>query len=213
MNYDGDHVQCHLCGRWLRMVGGHHLLSAHDITLDRYREMFQLHKTVSTAAPHTSERKRATMLEQISSGQRDQSVLINPSPPTIGRWRSLASLHPQLLSEWHPSHNADIDPAQIGPHSTRNVWWRCPRCSHEWLASPHHRIHHGAGCPACGRQRSIVATIARNRAPDPTRANTGDRPPRPARRIAPDREPASGPILGRGRLRADRVVALQQHGV
>lgn len=85
MNYDGDRVQCHLCGRWLKMVGGVHLLSAHDLTLDEYRDMFQLHKNVSPAAPQTSERKRSTMLAQISSGQRDQSVLVNPSAPTVGR--------------------------------------------------------------------------------------------------------------------------------
>jgi hypothetical protein len=33
MRYDGDRVQCHLCGRWLKMVGGSHLIAASE----RYR--------------------------------------------------------------------------------------------------------------------------------------------------------------------------------
>jgi hypothetical protein len=33
MRYDGDRVQCHLCGRWLMMVGGSHLIAASE----RYR--------------------------------------------------------------------------------------------------------------------------------------------------------------------------------
>src|ERR1700680_3105146 len=39
MRYDGDRVQCHLCGRWLKMVGGSHLVSAHGIAIGEYREM------------------------------------------------------------------------------------------------------------------------------------------------------------------------------
>lgn len=49
MRYDGDHVQCHLCGRWLKMVGGSHLVNAHGITLEEYREMFRLYESASTA--------------------------------------------------------------------------------------------------------------------------------------------------------------------
>lgn len=33
MRSDGERMQCHLCGRWYRMVGGSHLLSASE----RYR--------------------------------------------------------------------------------------------------------------------------------------------------------------------------------
>jgi predicted transcriptional regulator len=72
--YDGDRVQCHLCGRRLKMVGGSHLIAAHGITVAAYREMFHLHGNDSTVAPETSERKRCAMVAQIASGERDQSV-------------------------------------------------------------------------------------------------------------------------------------------
>jgi len=51
MLYDGDRVCCHLCGRWLKMVGGQHLIAAHDLTLEQYREMFRLLASATTAAP------------------------------------------------------------------------------------------------------------------------------------------------------------------
>jgi DNA-directed RNA polymerase subunit RPC12/RpoP len=163
MLYDGDRVRCHLCGRSLKMVGGSHLLAAHDMTLEQYREMFRLFGTVTTAAPETSERKRRTMLEQIASGERDQSVLGPPSPPTVGRWRSLAVLRPGLMREWHPTRNGELDPYKIGQHTHRKAWWCCSECGHEWQTSPNERTSAGKGCPACGRRRSIAATVERNR--------------------------------------------------
>jgi hypothetical protein len=163
MLYDGDRVCCHLFGRWLKMVGGQHLIAAHDLTLEQYREMFCLLGNVTTAAPETSERKRRSMLEQIARGERDQSVLGRPSPPTVGRWRSLAVLRPELMGEWHPTRNGELDPYRIGQRTHRKVWWRCSECSYEWQVSPNERTSAGRGCPACGRRRSIAATVDRNR--------------------------------------------------
>lgn len=160
---DGDRVRCHLCGRWLKMVGGQHLIAAHEMTLEQYREMFCLLGNVSTAAPETSQRKRSTMLEQIAIRERDQSVLGPPSPPTVGRWRSLAVLRPDLMDEWHPTRNGELDPHRLGQHTHRKVWWRCRECGHEWQTSPNQRTSAGRGCPACGLRRPIAATVQRNR--------------------------------------------------
>ena len=163
MRYDGDRVQCHLCGRWFKMVGGNHTISAHDMTVAEYRELFRLNGNVSTVAPETAERKRETMLAQIASGERDQSVLGRPAPPTVPKWRSLMVLHPQLMDEWHPTRNRDLDPYNVGQCSRSKIWWRCRECGHEWQATPHDRAHSGRGCPACARRRRIAATIERNR--------------------------------------------------
>jgi Probable Zinc-ribbon domain/ROS/MUCR transcriptional regulator protein len=145
------------------MVGGSHLIAAHGITVAEYREMFHLHANDSTVAPETSERKRRTMLAQIARGERDQSALGPPSPPTVQRWRSLAVLHPELMAEWHPVRNHDLDPYKIGQYSRLKVWWRCRTCGHEWQATPHDRAYSGRGCPACARRRRIATTIERNR--------------------------------------------------
>ncbi len=145
------------------MVGGSHLIAKHGITVAEYRELFRLHGNMSTVAPETGERKRRTMLDQIASGERDQSVLGVPSPPTVQRWRSLAVLHPELMDEWHPNRNGDLDPERVGQYSRLKIWWRCRDCVHEWQATAHDRAFSGRGCPARGRRRSIAATIERNR--------------------------------------------------
>ena len=163
MRYDGDRVQCHLCGRWLKMVGGSHLIAAHGITVAEYREMFRLHGNDSTVAPEVSERKRRAMVAQIASGERDQSVLGKSPPATVQRWRSLAALHPELMAEWHRTRNNEIDPYKVGQYSRLKIWWRCRQCGHDWQATPHERTFAGSGCPACVRRRRIAATIERNR--------------------------------------------------
>jgi hypothetical protein len=70
MRSDGERVQCHLCARWFKRVGGSHLLAAHGWTTAEYREAFRLNVTTSTVGPVTRERMRETMLEQIDRGER-----------------------------------------------------------------------------------------------------------------------------------------------
>ena len=170
MRYAGDRAQCHLCGRWLKQVGGIHTRAAHDMTAAEYRELFHLPRVVSTAAPDTSARKRVTMLEQIATGQRvqpydrDPAERVPPAPPTVPRWRSLAALRPDLAAELHPTRNDGLDPCALGPHATAEVWWRGPDCGHEWRMSPKLRSR-GRGCPICGRQRTIAASMARSQLP------------------------------------------------
>jgi hypothetical protein len=164
LRYSGERVRCHLCGRWLKMVGGSHLMTAHGITTGEYREMFRLPVGASTAAPFTSELKRDTMLEQIASGDRAQPTSGAAVPPTILRWQSLGVRQPDLLREWDSEANAKLDPYGIGPHAKAKVWWRCEECGHRWQQSPKQRSQ-GRGCPACGKRRSIAATIERNGQP------------------------------------------------
>src|ERR1700733_1032413 len=100
MRSDGERMQCHLCGRWYRMVGGNHLLSAHGWTTAEYRDAFLLNLTTSTVGPATRELKRGTMLEQIASGTRGYP-LPTGGPPTPAIWRPLAAVHPPPGPAWH----------------------------------------------------------------------------------------------------------------
>jgi hypothetical protein len=64
----------------------------------------------------------------------------------------LADAAPELLKEWHPSRNLDLEPRSISAGSTRKVWWVCS-CGREWSATVGSRVA-GAGCPTCGRRRA-----------------------------------------------------------
>jgi len=178
MRRDQVGVQCHLCGRWLKRVGGSHLVAAHGLTVSEYREMFHLNDNVSTNAPDVSTRQGESMLEQITFGQREPAVKTRPGPATVSRWRSLPVLQPALASEIHPTRTADLDAFALGPYSGRRIWRLCSGCGHEWRSTPHQRMHQ-RGCPACARRRSINALAA---SVDIRNA----RPPRALARIRPD---------------------------
>jgi hypothetical protein len=47
---DEDRVQCHLCGDWLRIIGGAHLIKRHGWTLSQYRAAFALLRGEPTCA-------------------------------------------------------------------------------------------------------------------------------------------------------------------
>src|SRR5262245_49863264 len=60
-------------------------------------------------------------------------------PFCIGRrasaTNSLAVTEPLIASEWHPTKNRPLTPADVVIGSNRRVWWRCPLDrSHEWRA-------------------------------------------------------------------------------
>ena len=54
-----ERVQCHLCGRFLRVVGGTHLRVGHGWTLDAYREAFELLQREPTCSLDLSHRYRS----------------------------------------------------------------------------------------------------------------------------------------------------------
>ena len=163
MRSDGGRVQCHLCGRWFKMVGGNHLLAAHGWTTAEYREAFLLNATASTIGASTHDRKRESMLEQIDRGTRKYPVG-GGGPATAIGWRSLAALRPEVAVDWHPTRNRAIEkegltPRTMGPKSTRAVWWCCQICKHVWLTGIRLRCE-GAGCPACYKSALRESSLA-----------------------------------------------------
>ena len=61
----------------------------------------------------------------------------------------LATLHPDLAEQWHPSKNGKLTPYNIGSGSGRLIWWKCPEGDdHVWRADVKRRSD-GRGCPIC----------------------------------------------------------------
>ncbi len=59
----------------------------------------------------------------------------------------LASRHPHLAKEWHPTKNGALTPSDVVPGTRRRVWWQCAK-GHAWQASVASRVN-GSGCPVC----------------------------------------------------------------
>ncbi len=61
---------------------------------------------------------------------------------------SLAETMPEIAKQWHPTKNGALTPHDITAGKFKPVWWLCPKCGHEWQASPNNRKK-GVGCPCC----------------------------------------------------------------
>lgn len=62
-------------------------------------------------------------------------------------YNDMATTHPDLASEWHPTRNGQISPTEVFAGARRSFWWKCPQ-GHEWFASSFPRTL-GVGCPEC----------------------------------------------------------------
>jgi hypothetical protein len=62
--------------------------------------------------------------------------------------KSLLDLHPKLSEEWSDFNS--ISPSECRPGSSRNAFWQCRKCAHEWWAPINARVN-GRGCGACNR--------------------------------------------------------------
>ena len=66
---------------------------------------------------------------------------------TTERENSFVFTHPHLLSEWHETKNAPLQPENFARGSQKKVWWKCEK-GHEWEAAVSTRTG-GAQCPYC----------------------------------------------------------------
>ncbi|MBQ6493395.1 MAG: zinc-ribbon domain-containing protein [Erysipelotrichaceae bacterium] len=79
--------------------------------------------------------------------------------------RSLATVRPELIKEWHPTKNGKLTPYNVSAGSNHNeVWWICSKCGFEWKTPVARRTTsgHESGCPMCGRRRVAESAKQRN---------------------------------------------------
>lgn len=69
-------------------------------------------------------------------------------------FNDLASLHPQLALEWSQK-NGPLLPEDVNERSTKNVWWKCSTCGHEYRAVIKSKVH-GLKCPVCTRNAVLL---------------------------------------------------------
>ena len=66
------------------------------------------------------------------------------------------SRSPELLRQWHPTKNGDLDPCNVAANTSKKLWWKCPEGpDHEWQATGDKRVQ-GRGCPYCAGKRVSV---------------------------------------------------------
>ncbi|MDA8609944.1 zinc-ribbon domain-containing protein [Euryarchaeota archaeon] len=71
----------------------------------------------------------------------------------VSNTNRLSIVHPELVSEWHPSKNGELTPHDVTFGTGKKVWWKCPKGSdHEWKVSVAERSQ-GRNCPFCSGKR------------------------------------------------------------
>lgn len=65
----------------------------------------------------------------------------------VNETNSLASLNPDIASQWHPTLNGNKTPNDVTPSSNEHVWWICEN-NHHYKTKPNAR-NSGKGCPYC----------------------------------------------------------------
>lgn len=70
-------------------------------------------------------------------------------------YNDMATTHPEVSAEWHPTKNEDLTPEQVRAGSHQKVWW-LGKCGHEWTATLYHRTGNGRGCSICAGKQSVA---------------------------------------------------------
>lgn len=74
----------------------------------------------------------------------------------------LATVNPELASQWHPTKNGDLTPKDVTKSSSKKVWWKCNKGEdHEWEETVNLRFN-GVGCPFCAGRRSSITNRLSN---------------------------------------------------
>lgn len=68
-------------------------------------------------------------------------------------FNDLATTHPELTSQWHPTKNSHLSAYEVKAGSAREVWWKCD-IGHEWEARISSRSS-GNQCPVCANQKVV----------------------------------------------------------
>lgn len=69
-------------------------------------------------------------------------------------YNDLATQHPNVAAEWHPTKNGTITPHDVLSGASKKYWWICKN-GHEWQALASSRVR-GIGCPYCTGQKVSV---------------------------------------------------------
>ena len=74
-------------------------------------------------------------------------------------YNDLATVCPELASEWHSTLNGNVTPEDVHYGSRKKYWWQCKQ-GHCWYAEVHSRSRkNGTNCPICARDIRVQKTI------------------------------------------------------
>jgi len=67
---------------------------------------------------------------------------------------SLNQKFPEIAKEWHPTKNGSLRSQDVGPFSSKKVWWKCEK-GHEWESGIASRTRAQSKCPYCSDRKLL----------------------------------------------------------
>jgi uncharacterized protein YndB with AHSA1/START domain len=68
----------------------------------------------------------------------------------LSKSNCLATTHPEIAKQWHPTKNGKLKPYDVVSTSKERVWWKCDTDhSHQWEAIIYSRTVMETKCPSC----------------------------------------------------------------
>jgi len=85
--------------------------------------------------------------QQIAARGYGQGCPVCAGKIVVPGFNDLATAHPEIASQWHPSRNGNLNAQQVTFASSKKYWW-LGSCGHEWFTAISSRTA-GRGCPKC----------------------------------------------------------------
>lgn len=95
---------------------------------------------------------QATILSRTTTGS---GCPVCAGKVVIPGQNDLASAHPAIAAQWHPTKNGTLTPEQVTTFSNRKAWWVCDK-GHEYYTVIAHRAQNASGCPYCSGRKVLA---------------------------------------------------------
>ncbi len=87
-------------------------------------------------------------VSSLSSPVRAQGCGVCAGKIVLSGVNDLATIRPDLVTEWDFQKNGDLNPTLVTAASHRKAWWKC-NVGHEWQATITNRNGRNSQCPGC----------------------------------------------------------------
>lgn len=92
----------------------------------------------------------------VASRKNGRGCPVCVSRTIVAGVNDLATIHPEIAAEWHPTLNGEVQANSVSRSSGRKVWWLCSN-GHEYEMTIANRTSKAKqGCPYCSNKRFLV---------------------------------------------------------
>ena len=74
-------------------------------------------------------------------------------------FNDIATTHPEIAAQWHPTKNGDILPTKVSKGYTKKVWFICDKCGHSYETFIGNKIKGYGECPFCSTRKTRASSI------------------------------------------------------